>query len=469
MMGLLIEDLKAAFRTKWSWILLAGASLFLFLFNWGPGAFDIDIYLKYAYIYLPLFLIVISSLQISSERSSRFANILFTYPISKKQYYASKFILILLFGGIYLAMTLPFSYLYYHFMGGWFLSLFWKYLSASIIILFFATSLGLLISVSLEKGSNSSLAIGFATTFILSMMVTFFLFVIDSSVVDHEESLSEGGKLVISLFHLSPVICLYDFFGFHNELVAVHKSYSLVLPIFYIFLFTISGYIIFKKLQSIEGFDCSHKKKLIATISIFILILVPAVFANHEYEEKPEEPFEVETGVYEGIHVYFIRESEWPLTDQEIVHHPSTHVYSTIPYEKEKRAVALLMLTCDENITILHNVTIKFSSDEIYFNRTISELSSMEVKKSVIEKMGYRIVMSYIYLPITLEAHQVYAIKHSYLHYSVNLTSDEITGWCKDDMGVEVEGFEKYPMMMLAILLATILFFSLLYSFSMRR
>lgn len=89
-------DLKMVVSNKW-WALI-GCFLFLFLILISHA--DFENYLKWVYLFLPVCLLPIVSSSISGERENKFLNIVFTTPISKKEYIISKFLLWMTVGGV---------------------------------------------------------------------------------------------------------------------------------------------------------------------------------------------------------------------------------------------------------------------------------------------------------------------------------------------------------------------------------
>ena len=259
------KSLKLYMSTKWSYLLiipLIGVFGFVFLL----GQEDTELTLYFVYLLAPIFLIIVPATLIPSEKNSRFTDLTLTYPVSDREYFFSRYLLSVIVGLFYLAITLPFMALYFAFVGMPLAGIFLKYFIASILIILFISGLGTMIASVCGSRQTVSLAISLIFAFGSILSAIFYGF---------PES---RGKVVIATFmRLSPIVSISDYMGFPDYMAfppfiascCVDRGISLVVPIVSILLFPLVGFLAFAHLK--------EKKKAIAVMLVALSIVTPVL------------------------------------------------------------------------------------------------------------------------------------------------------------------------------------------------
>ena len=262
---LMKKSLKLYLSTKWSYLLiipLIGVFGFVFLL----GQEDTELTLYFVYLLAPIFLIIVPATLIPSEKNSRFTDLTLTYPVSDREYFFSRYLLSVIVGLFYLAITLPFMALYFAFVGMPLAGIFLKYFIASILIILFISGLGTMIASVCGSRQTVSLAISLIFAFGSILSAIFYGF---------PES---RGKVVIATFmRLSPIVSISDYMGFPDYMAfppfiascCVDRDISLVVPIVSILLFPLVGFLAFAHLK--------EKKKAIAVMLVALSIVTPVL------------------------------------------------------------------------------------------------------------------------------------------------------------------------------------------------
>jgi len=200
------------------------------------------------------------------EKNSRFTDITLTYPVSDREYFFSRYLLSVIMGLFYLALTLPFMAIYFAFVGMPLVGMFLKYFIASILIILFISGLGTMIASVCGSRQTVSLAISLIFAFGYILVSLFYGF---------PES---HGEVVISTFmRLSPIVSISDYMGFPDYMAFipfiascyVDRGISLVVPIVSILLFPLVGFLVFAYLK--------EKKKVIAVMLAALSIVAPVL------------------------------------------------------------------------------------------------------------------------------------------------------------------------------------------------
>ncbi|MGB2727905.1 MAG: ABC-2 transporter permease [Halobacteriota archaeon] len=262
---LLKKSLQLYMGTKWTYLLiipLLGVFGFVFLF----GAEDTELTLYFVYLLAPVFLIIVPATLIPAEKNSRFTDITLTYPVSDREYFFSRYLLSVIVGLFYLAITLPFTALYFAFVGMPLAGLFLKYFIASILIILFVSGLGTMIASVCGSRQTVSLAISLIFVFGYILVSLFYGF---------PES---HGEVVFSAFmRLSPIVSISDYMGFPDYMAFmpfiarcyVDRGISLIVPIVSILIFPLVGFMVFAYLK--------EKKKAIAVMLVALSIVTPVL------------------------------------------------------------------------------------------------------------------------------------------------------------------------------------------------
>lgn len=259
------KSLKLYMGTKWSYLLISpliGVFGIVFLF----GQEDTELTLYFVYLLAPVFLIIVPATLIPAEKNSRFTDITLTYPVSDRDYFFSRYLLSVIVGLFYLALTLPFMAIYVAFVGMPLAGMFLKYFIASILIILFISGLGTMIASVCGSRQTVSLAISLIFVFGYILAAIFYGF---------PES---HGLVVISAFmRLSPIVSISDYMGFplgFPPIINVDRAISLIVPIVSILLFPLVGFLVFAYLKE------EKEKKVIAAVMLVAFSIVAPVLAT---------------------------------------------------------------------------------------------------------------------------------------------------------------------------------------------
>lgn len=257
---LLKKSLKLYLSTKWTYLLIIPLiGVFGIVFLLGQVWTELTLY--FVYLLAPVFLIIVPATLISSEKNSGFTDLTLTYPVSDRDYFFSRYLLSVIMGLFYLALTLPFMALYFAFVGMPLAGMFLKYFIASILIILFISGLGTMIASVCGSRQTVSLAISLIFAFGSILASLFYGF---------PES---HGIVVFSTFmRLSPIVSISDYMGFplgFPPIINVDRAISLVVPIVSILLFPLVGFLVFAYLK--------EKKKAIAVMLVALSIAAPVL------------------------------------------------------------------------------------------------------------------------------------------------------------------------------------------------
>ncbi len=126
------------------------------------GLEDIAWYLTITYIFVPVLLLPVYVARTPAERQTRFALVLYTYPVSQQQYFFTRFITNILVGVAYVLVTLIFTLPLVYLGGPYWLNLLPSYLALSGGVIAATSAMGLFLG-TLLGGQKLSVAafIGF--------------------------------------------------------------------------------------------------------------------------------------------------------------------------------------------------------------------------------------------------------------------------------------------------------------------
>jgi ABC-2 type transporter. len=290
--NLLKADLRAILSNiRWLLIcvLLLGLLSFISLIHPSEEA-----YLLCAYFYIPLFLMIFTSTFVSGERKSGFISRLFTSPISGKEYIMEKFLLGICIGFIYLGVTLPLSVLHIVYSGSGFALIFLRYFLSAFVLIAFSSGLGIFISIISSKDDVMAQLLGFA-------LCVIFLWMSVSFAENLKEILTKSmtpSHIFLYIFHFSPLVCIMDFLNTCHAFQAGNPLISILVPLLFVIIFLVLSYIVFKKLQNVEGHDLKIGKALIIVILLAGSVLIPPMFGNTTYSAREVNALEINPWSY---------------------------------------------------------------------------------------------------------------------------------------------------------------------------
>jgi ABC-type transport system involved in multi-copper enzyme maturation permease subunit len=255
---LLKKSLKLYMGTKWTYLLIIPLlGVFGIVFLLGT---DTKFTLYFVYLFAPIFLIIVPATLISSEKNSRFTDITLTYPVTEREYFFSRYLLSVIMGLLYLAITLPFMAILFAFVGMPLAGMFLKYFIASLLIILFVSGLGTMIASVCGSRQTVSVAISLIFAFGYILAAIFYGF-----------PESHGLVVISASMRLSPIVSISDYMGFppFMPICYVDRGISLIVPIVSILLFPLVGFLVFAYLK--------EKKKVIAVMLAALSIVTPVL------------------------------------------------------------------------------------------------------------------------------------------------------------------------------------------------
>lgn len=250
---------------------------FLGTLFWLFSTFSVVIFLDLAYLVLPLFLILPAATLVSRDRETGYASVLFTHPVSPREYYASKLASVQVLTGIYLLVLSPFAYLTIAYAGHGWLSEILARIAWTWVESLFAGSLGLLLSASLgRRATTPSIFLGLAIALLLSVgpfQIPHFLGAVSP----------EFAKTSLAILHASPLMGAMDFFTIHGMYVS-QPLLSLFPSLVLTGLLLGLGHFVYARLQSPEGWEVPESVQLgVLGIVVTSLVVIPAL-PPYDYE-----------------------------------------------------------------------------------------------------------------------------------------------------------------------------------------
>ncbi|MBA7521786.1 hypothetical protein ES705_13897 [subsurface metagenome] len=297
------KSLQLYMCTKWTYLLiipLIGVFGFVSLL----GQVWTELTLSFVYLLAPVFLIIVPATLIPAEKNSRFTDITLTYPVSDREYFFSRYLLSVIVGLFYLAITLPFMALYFAFVGMPLAGMFLKYFIASILIILFISGLGTMIASVCGSRQTVSLAISLIFVFGYILAAIFYGF-----------PESHGLVVIATFMRLSPMVSISDYMGFplgFPPIINVDRAISLVVPIVSILLFPLVGFLVFAYLKE------EKEKKVIAVMLVALSIVAP-VLATGTIDTNYNVVVKNVFGGYGDIHagVFIDADTASGLSDEE--------------------------------------------------------------------------------------------------------------------------------------------------------
>jgi len=255
---LLKKSLKLYMGTKWSYLLIIPLlGVFGIVLILGTNT---EFTLYFVYLLAPIFSIVVPATLISSEKNSRFTDITLTYPVTEREYFFSRYLLSVIMGLLYLAITLPFMAIIFAFVGMPLAGVFLKYFIASILIVLFVSGLGTMIAS--VCGSRQTVSLGISLIFAFGYILAAIFY-----------GFPESHRLVVisAFMRLSPIVSISDYMAIppFMPICYVDRAISLVVPIVSILLFPLVGFEVFAHLK--------EKKKVIAVMLAALSIAAPVL------------------------------------------------------------------------------------------------------------------------------------------------------------------------------------------------
>jgi hypothetical protein len=282
---------------------LVGVLHFIVLLVIAPSG--VVVFLLFEFGVVPLMFVPVAASLIVSDRHSGFAVLLVTGPPGHIGYFLSRFVLYFSLGVLILLGTLPFSIIALPPQGIESLRVLTMALAIGILSLFFAVSLGLLLSVLAgRRSSQAAMYLGFAMAFLLISVPTIAGGPITSAISSNEL------PLLVSIYHISPLIVLSDNLQASGDWFPLNPGVSLVPILIGAFIFLFSALLIFSRYQTLEGLNKSRPRQ-VATSVVTIFLFVAATMtlqADIVVPPKDQSPF-VDGG---SIHVDFSIDGEPP-------------------------------------------------------------------------------------------------------------------------------------------------------------
>lgn len=288
-------DLSSLWTDKGALGLLGLVSLVLALAAIMGLAVDLGLFRFIAFVLVPVFCTAVGAVQVSGERSSGYAAVLHTAPITPRAYYASKLLVSYAWGLLALAIAVPYAFLLAMFAGAGSLEALLPWVAVAALLCAFSACLGLLVSVLVGKrGLLPSAFAGIGLAIGLTLAPLFLMFFPEamrrsasalarlSPVIDVIDPASQGG---IGVRHLDTAEGLLGY----GVLVALAV------------VFAVLGYVIYTRLQNPEGWDAPSGRVAAVLAVGALLVLAPPLLAGGDpfnvdpraHESRETRPFEL--------------------------------------------------------------------------------------------------------------------------------------------------------------------------------
>lgn len=297
----LVRKSLKLYMNRWSFALIAFLIVVfcLALLNGGIATTEL---LFFIYLIVPMFLIVFPSIQLPSEKSSKFADITLTNPVSDMEFFISRYLISVIVGLIYVAITMPFSAIFLVSVGSSLVPLFLKYLVSCILIILFVSGLGTALGTFFKK-PILPITIGMIFAFLSSFICGF------------RGTFAQTDKTAVkTVLRFSPISLIEDFFNQitfpGSPVLEIDGTTSLIALVGMIVLFPMVGLLLFTLFK--EG-----RRQAIGAILLAIAIVGPVLVTaiNTEYEIEEEEEDE-DYGRSYGV-VVISQEDSTSLSDDE--------------------------------------------------------------------------------------------------------------------------------------------------------
>jgi ABC-type transport system involved in multi-copper enzyme maturation permease subunit len=235
------------------------------------GAFgSFHLFFFVSFVLVPIFGTAIGAVGISGERSSGYAAVLHTAPVTPGAYFAAKWLTAYLWACLALLLTLPYGLLFALYLGPEFLARFLPWIPVGLLLAAFGTSLGVLLSVLVgRRGVVPSAFAGIGVALAVSLVPLLLL----ALPTDLKEAAAP-------LLRLSPLTNLLEPRG---NLVARTlateegwKGYGTIAG--HAVLYAGLAYALYTRLQNAEGWDAPRRHVAGALLVGVALVVVP-VFA----------------------------------------------------------------------------------------------------------------------------------------------------------------------------------------------
>lgn len=425
-------------------LLKAPAALYFFLgvvgllglMFWLTSTWLVAGFVDFAYLFLPLFFLTLASAQISQDRESGFSTILFTHPISQGEYYAAKFLSLHLVLAVYLLALFPFGVLIVIFAGsGWISEIFWR-IGWTLLTTIFVVALGLLISAGLGKRATvPSVSLGFAGAMIL--MFGPFLAVQYMGALGPDLT-----PTILALLHVSPLLGAMDTFGSHGLEIIKPLTPILLTGLLSVFLIVV-GLLVFRRLQSPEGWEAPIVKRAAAFVVVLGVLLSAPLLIGFEYSAQ--------IGSTSDCREYY---------DIELCL-KGLRMDGDLPYlGSEVRGFLGIRVLNDEAVPVVVNsISLRWHSDYVGFNRTSAEISRIVVPADPDPNPLNR-ESAEVDIPVTFSVTRVPQLGRpfggTWVTYSVNVTLPDLTFEIQDWLSVRAPDYDRNTVWLVVLGIAAV-------------
>jgi hypothetical protein len=279
---LYLEELKAAMRGRFAWL---GAGVVLLAVGAGAtiGTQDtwLDGYGIVAYFLVPLAFIPFAAAAIASPRANRFVESVFTTPVTRREWFAAKVLVLFTLAAAYYVALVPMMLVYVAHVGVPLLLK--KFLLWTPGLLVVSVAVGVLVGVLFI---GRSIAAPMATGMGLVLMYAGFVPLQELMVARGNGSTRMGIATLVS-----PAVLLKNALGFTVAVGNLPASTAFTWASFIVIAFgaLVLATWVFLFVQGVETWEATIRQRLILTGSLVAIAAFPVFFADRNYE-RPAPP-----------------------------------------------------------------------------------------------------------------------------------------------------------------------------------
>jgi hypothetical protein len=281
-MTLYLEELKAAMRGRFAWL---GAGVVLLAVGAGAtiGTQDtwLDGYGIVAYFLVPLAFLPFAAAAIASPRANRFVESVFTTPVTRRDWFVAKVLVLFTLAGAYYLAIVPMMFVYVAHVGVPLLLK--KFLLWTPGLLVVAVAVGVLVGVLfIGRSIAAPMATGMGVVLIYAGFVP-----LQELMVARGNGSTRMGVATL----VSPAVLLKNALGFTVAVGSLPATTALtwvsviVIAVGALVLATW----VFLSLQSVETWEATKTQRWILTLSLVVIAMFPVLFADRNYE-RPAPP-----------------------------------------------------------------------------------------------------------------------------------------------------------------------------------
>jgi hypothetical protein len=326
------------------------------------GGLEMMDFLAFAYVYVPTLFIAIAIILIPWDRHTRVMDLVLTSPFPKSAYYWSRFMGVVMLGVVYVVITVPFAGLVVWFSGWKWIPVLAHHMALALVIVVVAASLGLLLGLLFRRAVIPAVFTGFGVAFVLLAWP-----LIMGALRQHVDPALQSS--VMRLLVLSPAFAAANASPLFRTVGGPTPVGLIVAALALAGVLAVTGWLVFTRLQ-----DCNtwrSRPRGAVLIVLVVLLGVGGVVTSLPGVE------------YTGLSPTFHHDPV-PVGGQGVGVIPvrTFDDEGRVAIREEFRNPVTLRVTHPGNTEasiILHDVTIRFRSDDFRFTPATHAFGSVEV------------------------------------------------------------------------------------------